>query len=96
MVGVVAKVTVGVGLFVGSLFGGLALTGRLNHEGTANIPVLSSFFPAALSATDSAITADQYHAKIEMMRLLAVELNAAGIWPIYSTFNGFAGTKYRD
>jgi hypothetical protein len=31
-----------------------------------------------------------------MMRRLAIKLNAAGIWPIYSTFNGFADTKYRD
>jgi uncharacterized lipoprotein NlpE involved in copper resistance len=31
-----------------------------------------------------------------MMRRLALKLNAAGIWPIYSTFNGFSDTKYRD
>lgn len=36
---------IGVLLFGGSLVGGLAATGRLNHEGVANIPVLSSFFP---------------------------------------------------
>ncbi len=46
MVGILIKIGVGVALFVGSLVGGLAATGRLNHEGTANIPVLSSFFPA--------------------------------------------------
>ncbi|MCR9246667.1 MAG: hypothetical protein NXI31_16665 [bacterium] len=32
-------------LFGGSLVGALAATGRLNHDGVANIPVLSSFFP---------------------------------------------------
>jgi uncharacterized lipoprotein NlpE involved in copper resistance len=31
-----------------------------------------------------------------MMRRLAIKLNAAGIWPIYSTFNGFSDTKYRN
>ena len=31
-----------------------------------------------------------------MMRRLALKLNAAGIWPIYSTFNGFFDTKYRN
>lgn len=36
---------VGVALFAGALIGGLAATGRLNHEGTANIPLLGSFFP---------------------------------------------------
>ena len=45
MVGILIKVLVGLALFVGSLVGGLAATGRLNHEGTANIPVLSTFFP---------------------------------------------------
>lgn len=40
------KVVVGVLLFAGSLVGGLAATGRLNHEGTANLPLLNSFFPA--------------------------------------------------
>ena len=30
------------------------------------------------------------------MRRLAVKLNAAGIWPIYSSFNGFNATKYRN
>ena len=46
MVGLIVKALVGVVLFVGSLLGGLAATGRLNHDGTANIPVLNSFFPA--------------------------------------------------
>jgi hypothetical protein len=46
MIGVVVKVLVGLMLFAGSLVGGLAATGRLNHEGTANIPLLRSFFPA--------------------------------------------------
>jgi hypothetical protein len=45
MVGIIIKVVIGLVLFAGSLVGGLAATGRLNHEGTANIPVLSSFFP---------------------------------------------------
>lgn len=44
--GLVVKVLVGSVLFAGSLVGGLAATGRLNHEGTANIPLLRSFFPA--------------------------------------------------
>lgn len=46
MVGILIKVVAGLLLFVGSVVGGLAATGRLNHEGTANIPVLNSFFPA--------------------------------------------------
>ena len=45
MVGIIIKVVIGLVLFAGSLVGGLAATGRLNHEGTANIPVLNSFFP---------------------------------------------------
>lgn len=45
MIGLVVKLVLGIVLFAGSLVGGLAATGRLNHEGTANIPVLSSFFP---------------------------------------------------
>ena len=62
MVGVVTKVVVGLALFVGSLFGGLALTGRLNHEGTANIPLLSSFFPVAQSPAGSATAAESARA----------------------------------
>lgn len=45
MVGILIKVVIGLVLFVGSLVGGLAATGRLNHEGTANIPVLNALFP---------------------------------------------------
>ncbi len=45
MVGMIVKLLIGVVLFAGSLLGGLAATGRLNHEGTANIPVLSGLFP---------------------------------------------------
>jgi hypothetical protein len=41
----IVKLLLGVVLFAGSLLGGLAATGRLNHDGTANIPVLSGFFP---------------------------------------------------
>ena len=52
--------------------------------------------PVFNNCSHSVITPDQYHGKIEMMRRLAVKLNAAGIWPIYSTFNGFADTPYRD
>ena len=52
--------------------------------------------PVFNNCSHSVITPEQYHAKIEMMRRLAIKLNAAGIWPIYSTFNGFADTKYRD
>ena len=48
------------------------------------------------NCSHAVITAEQYHSKIEMMRRLARKLNAAGIWPIYSTFNGFNDTKYRD
>jgi hypothetical protein len=46
MIGLLVKLVLGVVLFAGSLVGGLAATGRLNHEGTANIPLLNSFFPA--------------------------------------------------
>jgi len=45
MVGIIIKAVIGLVLFAGSLVGGLAATGRLNHEGTANIPLLNSFFP---------------------------------------------------
>jgi len=37
---------VGVGLFAGALMGGLWFTGRLDHEGTANLPLLNLLFPA--------------------------------------------------
>lgn len=46
MKSILIKAVIGLVLFVGSLIGGLAATGRLNHDGTANIPVLNSFFPA--------------------------------------------------
>lgn len=46
MVGLIVKVLVGVVLFAGSLVGGLAATGRLNHAGTTNIPLLNLLFPA--------------------------------------------------
>lgn len=46
MKSLLVKLVAGVVLFAGSLVGALAATGRLNHEGTANIPVLGSFFPA--------------------------------------------------
>ncbi|MGC6488554.1 MAG: hypothetical protein ACON4Z_12985 [Planctomycetota bacterium] len=46
MVGILIKVILGAALFAGSLVGGLAATGRLNHEGVANIPVLNALFPA--------------------------------------------------
>jgi hypothetical protein len=42
---IVINLVVGLVLFAGALIGGLAATGRLNHEGTANIPLLGSFFP---------------------------------------------------
>jgi hypothetical protein len=44
--GIVIKVVVGLLLFAGSLVGGLAATGRLNHDGVANIPGLNMLFPA--------------------------------------------------
>lgn len=46
MKGLIVQVGAGVGLFAGALFGTLAATGRLNHEGTANIPLVSMLFPA--------------------------------------------------
>lgn len=45
MKGILIKVAVGGALFAGSIVGGLAATGRLNHEGVANIPVLNALFP---------------------------------------------------
>jgi hypothetical protein len=52
MKSLIVKVAFGLVLFAGSLVGALAGTGRLNHEGTANIPVLGSFFPAPPPADD--------------------------------------------
>jgi hypothetical protein len=48
------KIVVGAVLFAGSLVGGLAATGRLNHEGTANLPLLNSFFPEPPAAAEDA------------------------------------------
>ena len=50
MKSLILKLVVGVVLFVGALVGGLAATGRLNHQGTANIPLLGTFFPAPPTA----------------------------------------------
>jgi hypothetical protein len=49
---IIINVVLGLLLFVGALVGGLAATGRLTHEGTANIPVLGGFFPAPPESTD--------------------------------------------
>ncbi len=46
MKGMIVNVVVGGGLFAGALVGGLAATGRLNHDGVANIPLLNKLFPA--------------------------------------------------
>ena len=64
MVGILIKVAIGLVLFVGSLVGGLAATGRLNHEGTANIPVLNGFFPEPpkVEGEDGAEGAEGAHA----------------------------------
>lgn len=40
----IVNAVIAVVLFSGSLVGGLAATGRLNHDGVANIPLLNSFF----------------------------------------------------
>jgi hypothetical protein len=53
MTGWLIKAAIAAVLFVGSLVGGLAATGRLNHEGTANIPLLRSLFPAPPAAASS-------------------------------------------
>ncbi|MEO6593316.1 MAG: hypothetical protein ABIP94_01025 [Planctomycetota bacterium] len=45
MKSLIVKAVIGLVLFVGSLVGALAATGRLNHAGTAGIPLLSSLFP---------------------------------------------------
>ena len=49
MKSILIKAIIGLVLCAGSLVGGLAATGRLNHDGTANIPLLSSFFPEPLA-----------------------------------------------
>lgn len=43
---VIINAVAGIGLFAGTLVGTLAATGRLNHAGTAGIPMLGSLFPA--------------------------------------------------
>jgi hypothetical protein len=53
MIKILIHVGVGTLLFVGALLGGLAATGRLNHEGTANLPLLSSLFPAPPAAPEA-------------------------------------------
>lgn len=57
MIKILIHVGVGTLLFVGALLGGLAATGRLNHEGTANLPLLSSLFPAPPAVADEHGTA---------------------------------------
>ena len=53
MKGLIIQVGAGIGLFAGALFGTLAATGRLNHEGTANIPLVSMLFPAPAAQTSA-------------------------------------------
>lgn len=65
MMGMVVKLVLALVLFVGSLVGGLAVTGRLDHEGTANIPLLRSFFPAPAPAPGDAPPGDGGHGKPE-------------------------------
>jgi hypothetical protein len=47
MKSLLGKLAIAVVLFAVSLVVGLAATGRLNHAGTANIPLLARFFPEA-------------------------------------------------
>lgn len=55
MKSLLGKLAVSVVLFAGSLVAVLAATGRLNHAGTANIPLLARLFPApALPAREVA------------------------------------------
>jgi hypothetical protein len=42
----IVNIVAGTGLFAAALFGSLAATGRLDHAGTANIPLVSALFPA--------------------------------------------------
>ena len=63
MIGLLVKLVLGVVLFAGSLVGGLAATGRLNHEGTANIPLLNSFFPAPPPPAEGEAEGDAAHAE---------------------------------
>jgi uncharacterized protein YdcH (DUF465 family) len=49
MKSLLGKLAIAVVLFAGSLFLGLVATGRLNHAGTANIPLLARLFPPPAS-----------------------------------------------
>jgi hypothetical protein len=62
MIGWVIKIVAGLVLFAGSLVGGLFATGRLNHEGTANIPLLKSFFPPPPPLTEGLPPAGEHGA----------------------------------
>ncbi|MBL9077461.1 MAG: hypothetical protein JNL08_08160 [Planctomycetes bacterium] len=79
MKSLIVKVVVGLLLFAGSLVGGLAATGRLNHEGTANIPLLNSFFPAPPAPPADEHAADAAH-------------GADGPAPVDATHDGSAAT----
>jgi hypothetical protein len=46
MKALIVNTVAGTGLFAAALFGTLAGTGRLDHAGTANIPLVSALFPA--------------------------------------------------
>jgi hypothetical protein len=46
MKGLIVNIVAGTGMFAAALFGTLAATGRLDHAGTANIPLVSALFPA--------------------------------------------------
>ena len=65
MKSLLGKMAIAVVLFAGSLIVGLAATGRLNHAGTAHIPLLARFFPAPaspeLAATPIGETATASH-----------------------------------
>ncbi|MEI6128798.1 MAG: hypothetical protein WCR59_01910 [Planctomycetota bacterium] len=50
MKGLIINIGAATILFAGALFGALFATGRLNHEGTANIPLLSMLFPEPAGA----------------------------------------------
>lgn len=59
MIGLVVKMVVGLLLFAASLVGGLAVTGRLNPEGVANVPLLSALMPLPPAAAgDGAAASD--------------------------------------
>ncbi|CAJ1423194.1 unnamed protein product [Effrenium voratum] len=40
--------------------------------------------------------AAQYRAKIQLLRQVALKLNAAKVWPIYSSFGGYSDLPYRN